>query len=198
MAFLRFTRDKRGYEHFYLLQPSHRGKSPPRVLYWFRTPPNVKVGREPFDERVRHELEAQNPDVTFDWRKILETPIPSADAEKWRERRRAARAARTAKRNEVSEAVDESREEGGDDEAAQEQPMHVLEAVADSLADRTSNEAAEPTNIELGAPNAAAELRPVGSGKGPHRKRRRRHRRRGPSAPHTPGGSSPSGSGGDV
>jgi len=204
MAFLRFTRDKRGYEHFYLLQPSHRGKSPARVLYWFRTPPNVKVGREPFDERVRHELEAQNPDVTFDWRKILEAPIPSADAEKWRERRRAARAARAAKRTEVSEEVDESRDEGSEeeeaaqDEAVQEPPMHVLEAVADSMADRASNEAAEPTNIELGAPNAAPELRPVGSGKVPHRKRRRRRRRRGPSAPQTPGGAPPSGSAGDV
>src|SRR5262245_40257266 len=157
MAFLRFTRDKRGYEHFYLVQPSQRrGRTSARVLYWFRTPPNVKVGREPFDERVRRELEIQNPDVVFDWRKILETPIPSADAEKWRERRRAERAAKALRRAEApeirapEEPEDESLEEAadaslppeavdagesgsvfdGDDDAAPESPVHVLEAAA--------------------------------------------------------------------
>ena len=34
--------------------------------------------------------------MTFDWKKILATPIPSADAEKWRERRHAERASRAA------------------------------------------------------------------------------------------------------
>jgi hypothetical protein len=89
MAFLRFTRDKRGYEHFYLVQPTtnRRGKVRTRILYWFRTPPNVKVGRQPFDDALRRALEAQNPGVAFDWQKIVDTPIPSADAEKWRERR---------------------------------------------------------------------------------------------------------------
>ena len=58
MAFLRFTRDKRGYEHFYLVEAStnRRGKTRARVLYWFRTPPGIKVGREPFDEDVRRAL----------------------------------------------------------------------------------------------------------------------------------------------
>ena len=98
MAFFRFTRDKRGYEHFYLVEPTtnRRGKVRQRVLYWFRSPPDIRVGREPFDEGVRRALEAQNPDVTFDWRSILEAPIPSADADKWRERRRAERAAKQA------------------------------------------------------------------------------------------------------
>ena len=96
MAFLRFTRDKRGYEHFYLVEPTtnRRGKVRARVLYWFRTPPSVKMGREPFDPDARSALEAQNPKVAFDWRAIADTPIPSAEAERWRERRRAERAAR--------------------------------------------------------------------------------------------------------
>ena len=98
MAFFRFNRDKRGYEHFYLVEPStnRRGKVKSRVLYWFRTPPGVRVGREPFDEGVRRALEEQNPGVVFDWRAIIEAPIPSADTEKWRERRRAERAAKHA------------------------------------------------------------------------------------------------------
>jgi hypothetical protein len=99
MAFLRFTRDKRGYEHFCLVQPTtnRRGKVRTRILYWFRTPPNVKVGRQPFDEALRQTLEAQNPGVEFDWQRIVDTPIPSADAEKWRERRRVERAERAAR-----------------------------------------------------------------------------------------------------
>jgi hypothetical protein len=98
LAFLRFSRDKRGVESFALVHTTtnRRGKVRPRVLYWFRSPPDVKVGREPFDPAVRRALEAQNPDITFDWRAIVETPIPSADADKWRERRRAERAAKHA------------------------------------------------------------------------------------------------------
>src|SRR5215467_12855425 len=100
MAFFRFNRDKRGYEHFYLVEPitTRRGKSRPRVLYWYRTPPNIRVGRVPFDEEVQRALEAQNPTVIFDWRKIVDAPIPSADVEKWRERRRVERAEKAARR----------------------------------------------------------------------------------------------------
>jgi hypothetical protein len=129
MAFLRFTRDKRGYEHFYLVQPTtnRRGKVRTRILYWFRTPPNVKVGRQPFDDALRRALEAQNPGVAFDWQKIVDTPIPSADAEKWRERRRAERAERVARQTEteVEEAAGESatvEDEPASDEPTTEAP----------------------------------------------------------------------------
>ena len=184
MAFLRFTRDKRGYEHFYLVQPSiGRGKSTARVLYWFRTPPHVKVGREPFDEAIRRELEARNPDVSFDWRKILETPIPSADAEKWRDRRRAERAARAARRAAVPEPVsavenaaenDVEQDEAGDetipfdehaaadDEALSDAPIHVIEAAAEAatappvLPAAASNEDAATSNTQPDAESSAA------------------------------------------
>jgi len=99
MAFLRFSRDKRGYEHFQLVEPvTRRGKTRTRILYWFRTPPAIKVGREPFDEATRRALEASNPAIVFDWRRITETPIPSAEAELWRERRREEKAARRARK----------------------------------------------------------------------------------------------------
>lgn len=100
MAFVRFSRDTRGYEHIYLIQPSPaRGKpSRPRVLYWFRTPPGVKVGREPFDEAARRALEAQNPELTFDWKTLLTmAATPPPDVEHWRERRRAERAVKQAR-----------------------------------------------------------------------------------------------------
>src|SRR5207244_3092172 len=108
MAVLRFSRDKRGYEHFYLVQPSdRRGKSHARILYWFRTPPNVRVGREPFDDAIRRALESQYPDVRFDWKKLADTPIPRAEPEGWRERRDAVRAARAATQAEPTDEVGE-------------------------------------------------------------------------------------------
>src|SRR2546423_3539883 len=119
MAFLRFTRDKRGYEYFYLVEPTNRrGKAANRILYWFRTPPDIKVGREPFDEAARRLLESQHPGVAFDWRKILETPIPSADAARWRERRRVERAEKAARRSAQEEDEPEESPDGAAEEIA--------------------------------------------------------------------------------
>jgi hypothetical protein len=178
MAFLRFTRDKRGYEYFYLVQPAtRRGKSAARLLYWFRTPPNVKVGREPFDEAIRRELEAGNPDVTFDWRKILDTPIPSADAEKWRDRRRAERAARAARRGAaqgptigIEKSVDQEaaadepvatdEDVAIDEEASADAPVHVLEAAAEAVGvsgDSVADTAHVPDLSALGTSNEHAD-----------------------------------------
>jgi hypothetical protein len=99
VAFLRFTRDRRGYEHFQLVETTtKRGRTRTKVLYWFRTPPGVKIGREPFDEQTQRTLESKYPSVQFDWPRIMSTPIPSADAEKWRERRREERAAKRARK----------------------------------------------------------------------------------------------------
>jgi hypothetical protein len=116
VPFLRFSRDKRGYEHFYLVQPTsaRRGKERQRILYWFRTPPNVKVGREPFAEHVRRALEALYPGVRFDWETLVATPIPPPETEHWRERRRAERAARQAADSEPG--VQEPEAEGSGEE----------------------------------------------------------------------------------
>jgi hypothetical protein len=155
MAFFRFTRDKRGYENFYLVEPTtnRRGKVRQRILYWFRSPPDVKVGREPFDEGVRRALETQNPHVSFDWRSILEAPIPSADADKWRERRRAERAAKQALAADL------------DDEPA-------VEAVADTV------EQAQPEPARAEAVVAAPTPFVASPGDAARKKRRRRHGRR--------------------
>src|SRR3954465_15756782 len=98
MAFFRFNRDKGPEEHFYLVEPAsnHGGKWKPPGFYWFRTPPGVRVGREPFDESVRRALEAQYPGISFDWRSIVEAPIPSAGADNGRGGGRAGRAAKHA------------------------------------------------------------------------------------------------------
>lgn len=179
MAFLRFSRDKRGVESFALVHTTtnRRGKVRPRVLYWFRSPPDVKVGREPFDPAVRRALEAQNPDITFDWRAIVETPIPSADADKWRERRRAERAAKHAA------AAEEEPED-----APLEEPPAVASASPDAVVVQQS--AAMP-------PAAVSPAQAPSRGGDANGKRRRRRRGPGgrgpgPSAP-PPSNTEPSG-----
>jgi hypothetical protein len=167
VAFLRFSRDKRGYEHFYLMQPTNRrGKSQPRVLYWFRSPPNVRVGREPFDDGVRRALEAQNPGVAFDWKTIVETPIPSADTERWRERRRAEKAIRhSAAEDEAAEIALVERTED-----RPEEPVAAIDASA-----------AEVAPVAASGPAASP-----GAGDANRRKRRRRRGRRGSDAGRAP------------
>jgi hypothetical protein len=48
-----------------------RSKSRPRILYWFRTPPGVRIGRSALDEAAIRLIEEHNPDVEFDWTRIL-------------------------------------------------------------------------------------------------------------------------------
>jgi hypothetical protein len=59
-----------------LLHPAGRGRGK-RLLYWFRTPPGVRVGRAPIDETAIRLLEQHNPDVQFDWTRILKAPPPA-------------------------------------------------------------------------------------------------------------------------
>ncbi len=78
MPFLRFTRDKRGYESTYLVHTGRRrGKPRSRILYCYRTAPGVRIGRLPFDPNTIQLIEANNADLTFDWPKILQArPAP--------------------------------------------------------------------------------------------------------------------------
>ena len=153
MPFLRFSRDKRGYENVYLVHTQNRRGKPsrPRVLYWYRTPPGIKVGRPPFDEEARRRLEAQNPDVTFDWPTIIATPMPPpAEHEQWRERRRAERAAKQAQRAE--DAAEQS--ERSSASAEQPGPMEPDElAAGDELLASFTATLHEPEPVEVDAPN---------------------------------------------
>ncbi|HKY21129.1 MAG TPA: hypothetical protein VJM31_07920 [Vicinamibacterales bacterium] len=90
MPFLRFSRDKRGYETTSLVHAGRRqGRSRQRILYWFRTPPGVKVGRPALDETAIRWIEENNPDIEFDWPKILEAkPLPAPSDDQRQRRRR--------------------------------------------------------------------------------------------------------------
>jgi hypothetical protein len=83
LPFLRFSRDKRGYETTALVHAfrGRHGRTRQKLLYWFRTPPSVKVGRPALDEEAIRWIEEHNPDIDFDWPKILESTPPAAPPE---------------------------------------------------------------------------------------------------------------------
>jgi hypothetical protein len=177
VSFLKFSRDRRGYEHFYLVEPvtGRRGKTRQRVLYWFRTPPNVKVGREPFDAHVMRALEARYPGVKFDWEQLRHTPIPSVEPEYWRERRRAERAVRRQQEDEDAQAVAA--------EPPSSEPV-VTDLVPEDLpeppgADRGLE---APAGLQSGVDSSDGAASRGGGREGPGSRRRRR-RRRGPRSP---------------
>jgi hypothetical protein len=133
------------------------------------------VGRQPFSEEVQRAIEAQNPGVIFDWKRLLATPIPppAPDVERWRERRRLEKAEKAARRavqtaDSEDEAADaDAPEPGGnappagpvgDDESAAASPELSGAATAVNRA---------PEDARGGAPSAATQ---------PSRRRRRRRR----------------------
>jgi hypothetical protein len=152
-------------------------------LYWFRTPPGIKVGRQPFDEEARQKIESQNPGITFDWNAIVSTSIPPIpEVEHWRERRRVERAAKVARRVEEAEE-----EEPANGELARESSAHVeptfieptllsLPLVEPAIVNKDLEVIADPV---CSSDNTQPE-RP-GPGGEPRKRRRRRggrHRRR--------------------
>jgi hypothetical protein len=73
VPFLRVIRDKRGYETTYLMhwyREGHRQRS--RILYVFRTPGGVRVGRNALEPDVLRQIESQHPDIAFDWSVVRE------------------------------------------------------------------------------------------------------------------------------
>ncbi len=207
MPAVRFSRDKRGYEYVYLVHtPVKRGKAGrTRVLYWYRTPPGLRLGRRPFDEEVQRALERQNPGVTFDWDTIINTPMPPPDmTEYWRERRRQEKALkaerRAAEAEEAQAAVGEAAAIATPAAAAGATPEIEAEALAEGQAGLLAADeadqadepgstagAGEPMETVLGEPEAAGE-----AGGGTRKRRRRRGGRRrqldgsGPENPQAP------------
>lgn len=73
MPFLRVLRDKRGYETTYLMHWFRDGsRQHSRVLYLFRTPGGARVGRTPLEPEVLRQIEAQYPEIAFDWSAVRE------------------------------------------------------------------------------------------------------------------------------
>ena len=79
MPFIRFSRDKRGYESTFLFHTYRRkGSSHTRLLYWFRTPHGVRVGRHSFDPEAIRSIEESNPELAFNWSKLFAVPLETS------------------------------------------------------------------------------------------------------------------------
>ena len=139
MPYLRCFRDERGYEHTYLLHGPGAG-SRPRLLYWFRTPPNVSVGRSPLDDDAMRAIQDANGGLDFDWPDLLrarQKPLaPSAAATAGR-RPRSRSEARRGSRPEKAETTEAAAppperdiEAGGEPEAAAA-PVPAIAAAPD-------------------------------------------------------------------
>jgi hypothetical protein len=73
VPFLRVIRDKRGYETTYLMHWCRDGtRQRSRILYVFRTPGGIRVGREALESDVLKQIEAQHPDIEFDWNAVFQ------------------------------------------------------------------------------------------------------------------------------
>jgi hypothetical protein len=73
VPFLRVIRDKRGYETTYLMHWYREGnRQRSRILYVFRTPGGVRVGREPLDPEILRQIEHEYPDIDFDWQVVVD------------------------------------------------------------------------------------------------------------------------------
>jgi hypothetical protein len=73
VPFIRYTRDKRGYECTLVMHAYRPTQGPQRtrVLYLFRSPSQIKVGRRPLDTEVVEALEHTHPDLSFDWTALV-------------------------------------------------------------------------------------------------------------------------------
>ncbi len=73
MPFLRVIRDKRGYETTYLTHWFREGqRQRTRILYVFRSPGGVRVGRQVLEPEMIRQLESAHPDIAFDWAAVRE------------------------------------------------------------------------------------------------------------------------------
>jgi hypothetical protein len=165
VPFVRVSHDKRGYDQTWLLHASSRKGRPSRahVLYWFRSPAGARVGRRPFDESVRRQLEARYPDIAFDWEQLTAaTDVPPPEVEPWRERRQARRSAQRPRDEETAAKGDKPPPETQDPDAP------------------SSEATAEPSAVEG---TAVADAAPRSVSKRRRRGGRRRRRPEGTVAP---------------
>lgn len=140
MPFLKLTRDRRGFEHTYLLHADAPGDRP-RILYWYRTAPEVAIGRPALDEDAIRQIEDQHPLIDFDWPAILalrdamppeEEGAPQGrDARRdrrsdrrddWRERSRARSAARAGTGAPMARTTDALTPRSADEDGAGAKP----------------------------------------------------------------------------
>lgn len=154
---MRFNRDKRGYETTALVEQGsrRRGRGGQRLLYWFRTPPGVRVGRAALDEQGMRLLEEHNPDVDFDWPRILRD-APADHGYRERDREARDRDPRDRDRRDRRESRPPQRPRPLETTAAAVPPAESP-AVHDREADDADARAAAHAELVLSEPSLGAE-----------------------------------------
>lgn len=185
MPAVKLLHDRRGYQYISLHHAEARQGSSSRMLYWFRSPPGLKVGREPFDGATRGLLAARYPTLSFDWKRLAELPVPPPE-EPWRERRRAERAAKARAAEEDAPSHDTAQRE-----AATAEPVARDAEAGPSDQDAANASADASPGVATTAGDASAEgqkATPVTGQDSPGQPRRRRSRRgRRQQPPRAPG-----------
>jgi hypothetical protein len=150
VAFLRLTRDHRGYENTYLLHAPLPGARP-IVLYWYRSAPGVRVGRPALDEDAIRTIEEQHPDIEFDWPHILEVGAISEPEVERRPVRQKRRQGPPAKATAPTARRAESREQQEPAPPADQGPPQELETVEDAelIAAALGSESVSETEVLL-------------------------------------------------
>jgi hypothetical protein len=159
VPFLRVTRDQRGYETTFLLHAGYPG-SRPRVLYWYRSAPGLRVGRTPLDEDAIRAIEERYPDLDFDWPSLIEQSTalpPEIERRPERPRRRPPRPPADQSRPAAGTAEPDASGDEGEDE----RPAPPRVPVAADATSPAAVPAARPRSIldELVGREIAGRLR---------------------------------------
>lgn len=121
-----------------------RGRGGQRLLYWFRTPPGVRVGRVALDDEAIRLLEQHNPDIQFDWGRLQKESGPEPPR-----RERDGREGRDRDRRERRDARQPPRPRPMETSAAAAPPMPTPEAAEEiqELAEAAAERAAQHAEV---------------------------------------------------
>ena len=148
-----------------------RGKSRSRILYLFRTPANINVGRGALDEEAIRTIEESNPDLSFDWAKMLKLRAAAAaqPAERERGRRRSATPRAPQGRRKRSAPEGKPRARGKPDQVADptvsaDEPRGLDEPIASASTPEAPAERSTSSVTEAEASGEGLERRNVAIG----------------------------------
>ncbi len=159
MPFLRYDRDRRGNLSTYLVHTFRKGGKPHSlVLYWFRSPPNVRVGRLPIDDDTIRTIEELYPDLAFDWPTLLSQRPPPLEIKKGTNRRRQNKAPKkgSAGGGRRSGGVSQVEDGLGPEGDSVESRVGVMDSFQEGMqSDHSPDERAE--SREMSSPDVAQE-----------------------------------------
>jgi hypothetical protein len=142
-----------------------RGRGGQRLLYFFRTPPGIRVGRAPIDEDAIRLLEAHNPDIQFDWTRILKGPqqpltAPQSSVSRRSEESRESRRSGESREGGREGGRDDRRERRGEQRRPQPGPGSQLPASSSQLTASSSQLPASGSQLPASSGSEPVEPEP--------------------------------------